>query len=295
MSSFSQQINTLPHELSYSDIKSDNAYIMASTMQDDSVYNSKSLALSAIQQNTVDIIRNLPEFNPTGTWTFNKGITIPDKTFKNALKNDISATLLPKSYVADEFMKLLRTLSTEIYESPHMPSAVGDVIFTTKLKTEYKVKEKYGQYTSWRQIKGRFLLASTTNASTRGGETSYKLTIDELPTHHHKFSSSDKTTTINVEKTVAVSKSFSNVITNDSGSSCGGGAENRDKYQATESEVNISISYSLTGAPYHLYGEGEGRPTITIKENKQGSMSGNKKTIGNIPPFYSVYIWERIR
>lgn len=65
-------------------------------------------------------------------------------------------------------------------------SHVGQVIMSTTLDTEDKVKQYYGG-TSWTKIEGRFLIGASDDydVGTTGGEATHVLTVAEMPSHFH--------------------------------------------------------------------------------------------------------------
>jgi microcystin-dependent protein len=67
-------------------------------------------------------------------------------------------------------------------------SHVGQVIMSTTLDTEDKVKQYYGG-TSWTKIEGRFLIGASSSygVGTTGGEATHVLTVAEMPSHSHGF------------------------------------------------------------------------------------------------------------
>ena len=69
-------------------------------------------------------------------------------------------------------------------------SHVGMIIQSTTLDTEAKVIAIYGG-TSWSKIEGRFLLGASSSyaANSTGGEAAHRLTINEMPSHNHAFTS----------------------------------------------------------------------------------------------------------
>ena len=69
-------------------------------------------------------------------------------------------------------------------------SHVGMIVQTTTLDTEAKVIAIYGG-TSWSKIEGRFLLGASSSyaANSTGGEAAHRLTINEMPSHNHAFTS----------------------------------------------------------------------------------------------------------
>ena len=69
-------------------------------------------------------------------------------------------------------------------------SHVGMIVQSTTLNTEAKVIAIYGG-TSWTKIEGRFLLGASSSyaANSTGGEAAHRLTINEMPSHNHAFTS----------------------------------------------------------------------------------------------------------
>lgn len=67
-------------------------------------------------------------------------------------------------------------------------SHVGQVIMSTTLDTEDKVKQYYGG-TSWTKIEGKFLIGASSSygVGTTGGEATHVLTTAEMPSHTHFY------------------------------------------------------------------------------------------------------------
>jgi hypothetical protein len=67
-------------------------------------------------------------------------------------------------------------------------SHVGQVIMSTTLDTEDKVKQYYGG-TSWTKIEGKFLIGASSSygVGTTGGEATHVLTTAEMPSHTHNL------------------------------------------------------------------------------------------------------------
>ena len=91
-------------------------------------------------------------FNPSGTWIFTEGIGIPTR---KTTTSGLSSCVVTCEQLSVAFMNLFNKLSAEIYSKTHIPSCVGEIIYTTKLKNEAMVKKYYGDYTSWVQLPGR--------------------------------------------------------------------------------------------------------------------------------------------
>ena len=74
------------------------------------------------------------------------------------------------------------------------------IVQTTTLDTEAKVIAIYGG-TSWSKIEGRFLLGASSSyaANSTGGEAAHMLTINEMPSHNHAFTSGGQAMCINTK------------------------------------------------------------------------------------------------
>ena len=137
-------------------------------------------------------------------------------------------------------------------------SHVGQVIMSTTLDTEDKVKQYYGG-TSWTKIEGRFLIGASSSygVGTTGGEATHILTQAELP----------KTTgTIRAYNDFNLNNSdLKNII--------------KGVFSYDES-TSFGTSSNLTSG------------TSDAVRNFNFNL-GNSQAHNNIPPYYAVYIWVR--
>lgn len=133
-------------------------------------------------------------------------------------------------------------------------SHVGQIIFSTTLDTEDKVKQYYGG-TSWAKIEGKFLIGandSYANGST-GGEAMHTLTEDELPT---------------ISGSVQQHGEEHGTHVFDISGHCTG--------------VKIDNMFQTTGETDGAYSYGS-----------VGFKFGGDQPHNNMPPYRAVYIWER--
>lgn len=299
---FSQQIHELSQLNQISDL---TKFVVSKTVPGNDLFSSKSLSAIELKTTTVKNIESLSSFSPTGNWTFDSGLNLPEKTLNNALRSGLSTTIVNCSILEKDFYTLLNKLSNDIYKNHHIPSAPGEIIFSTKLKSEAAVKKIYGDYTSWKQIPGRFLLATTVtgrpgpasstvfqtlrNPGVRGGETKHLPTIEEVPTHTHTFTAADnvKTLTVNAEPEMPeIPSGYKFLIHKSSTKSAQKAGE---PYFASGTATNLAVEMSCDPENgVSIYGNSG--PDVIIKEN-----SSRNKAHNNMPPFYSVYIWKRIK
>ena len=128
-------------------------------------------------------------------------------------------------------------------------SHIGQIIFSSTLDTEDKVKQLYGG-NKWVKIEGKFLLGASDKYANGdvGGEETHVLSASEMPSHYHKDMQ--------------------------------WGTNSGNYFGVNPNSVNTSrwvFSYSGTAGDANFYTSTEG-----------GSQAHN-----NMPPYRTVYIWER--
>lgn len=150
-------------------------------------------------------------------------------------------------------------------------SHVGQVIMSTTLDTEAKVKQYYGG-TSWTKIEGRFLLGASSSYAVKGtgGEATHTLTVSEMPKHAH------------------IVYGFT------------GGEDDGGGYTAGYIDDWGNRFEAQRGAKlYHRWHEGSFKTWGATCGEGTGDPCGNAKSVGgggshnNMPPYYAVYIWVR--
>ncbi len=158
-----------------------------------------------------------------------------------------------------EVGNLSKALSDEIEKRSH----VGLIVQSTTLDTEEKVINLYGG-TRWELIQGRFLLGKSNEypINTTGGEEEHTLTEEEMPTHKHSGETSYAITDMMRVVSTAGSKTNSNHMT------------------GYESSVYQDVNTAFPGQ-HHWH---------SFETNNVGNGSPHN----NMPPYKTVYIWERV-
>lgn len=158
-------------------------------------------------------------------------------------------------------------------------SHVGMIIHSTTLDTEAKVKQIYGG-TSWSKIEGRFLLGESTSypVNGEGGTKTNTLSIENMPSHDHSIPAlSGKTNKTGGHQHIGKYSLLGQYITilNSMGSGSKG-----------------TIDYDGTGSNITSPSGGEHEHTITTNASTSGKRGGGV-AVNNMPPYKTVYIWER--
>ena len=183
-------------------------------------------------------------------------------------------------------------------------SHVGMIIHSTTLDTEEKVKAIYGG-TTWTKLEGVMLLGASASYAigSTGGSATNTISVDNLPSHNH-------TVGAHAHGLNSHTHSFGHTHGTDSK-----GSHQHDYYLAqnmtvangnyTTSEVSQSKYLTQTfktgssGAHTHTTNSqststtgGASGNTANSSQFNSGS-TGSGKAINNLPPYKSVYIWER--
>ena len=158
--------------------------------------------------NNIISTKNVPTLNENNTFTqqntFTRSVRFSDtvKSYDGFTADNSSNSHYAK-YSSDNIVYYKDSATAYSYEFPNSSGTLltsNDV--TDILKTIYPVGSVYINRTNndnpgtllgfgtWARISDRFLYAATTSSTilgTTGGESTHKLTIDEMPSHNHNF------------------------------------------------------------------------------------------------------------
>lgn len=279
-------------------------YVMISEQTSQNIFTSKRVNISSLYNDLNKYLTNAEEITFNSNFIFNSNLSIATDLIEKEIENnggkeDGCYQLINLNYAYEKFIKPFNDLSSTIYEDIRMPSYVGQIIYTTTLRDESRVKKYYGEKTEWKKIGGRFILGVSSNPTSDlgsvnvcGGEVTHSLNIDEIPPHIHKFTPSSERKEL-VAQTTLGSDSSSAVV----GTNSGKLVDNEDDH--TWKEQMVFGCRTQQNRP-------DGVPKVsevTIFGNKRDarcviddkiSTSSRKTSHKNVPPFYTMYIWERI-
>lgn len=150
------------------------------------------------------------------------------------------------------------------------PYAVGDIYITTNSTNPSSVYLG----TTWQKIEGKFLLGSNSSyqLNNNGGNSTVRLSVDNLPSHTHSASTASHS-----HSQPAHRHSIKTFIFND----------NSDTYVSPWSG---GIKSYFSGSTDSAGGEttGASSPITTI------SNTGNNREFSIMPPYLVVNIWKRL-
>lgn len=266
--------------------KDSDLFLISRLGANNNVYSSYKFSFVTVHKQVIDdLIIPAKKYIINKKWTFEKPIEIKTSSITER------TSVINKEYADKLFNKLFDQLYREIYVT-RIPSYIGEIIYSTTLKTEGDVKKHYGEESSWKQIPGRFLKGKSNGKyrafNTFGatfGEIQHRFTVREIPPHVHDFIPSDSDSqTFSASATYTAQFSDEPLIVYkseaysvNSGSSSG--------YAVMDKKLNVDCELSKGG---RLYGNKGSSCKIGVPKNAKNLPHNN------IPPYYAVYIWRRV-
>lgn len=272
------KLNYKISELTNSNVLNRSDLLMVSRQTSTTIYSSYKLTASILLTAYKTKFEKITSKTIKTNWYVQTGgIFVTDKN----IEHPNSVINMKEAYY--RYIDKLNALSSEIYDKPHIPSCVGEIIYSTTLNTVDKVRKKYGNNTNWKKIPGRFVLNSnnslmTLNQEVRLGQSEVQLKLENFPKHQHNMVLDNNEKTIRVNEDVEVPESTVVVPTTKTHGNKGG---TPIVLKEEKSVIQVEIKEPVKKATIMA--------TAKIHKNSGGDKSHN-----NIPPFYTVYMWRRI-
>lgn len=198
---------------------------------------------------------------------------LDDLPVSNSALYDLDQIIFKKNSNSTWYRRSITAVWTYIKKmlSSNTPSHVGQIIHSTTLDTEVKVKAIYGTSTSWIQHTGYVLRGATTNVSANsntndGGADS--VTVSSVANHNHTQNAHahDLRQRLMNGQAGATSYGF--------------------PFQTNQSGTPYTIGGNVTNL---LSAQGASVLNATATNNANGA----DYTVNTLPKYKNVYIWER--
>ena len=274
------------------------------------------------------IVTILPETTKTRfSLVIDNGLTVNNLTFKPMLTTKLDATyddFIPYSgsgalneNVAEIYDNVLDTsdIATALaVDYAKSVSHIGMIVQSTTLDTEAKVKAIYGG-TSWSMIEGRMLLgASASHAvNTTGGSETHSIAVANLPAHTHTGPSHTHAQQGTFTSSGQSANHVHDFVTNVSGNhahttswqggedkgqmSLGSGGSGYVLNNPFHSGTNYAGDHAHSGTTTGVNVDHSHNVTISGQTGESGTgntgSTGSGTAFNTMPPFKTVYIWER--
>lgn len=156
-------------------------------------------------------------------------------------------------------------------ETASVFSHVGQIIESTTLDTEAKVKAIYGSNTSWIQHTGYMLRGASSSVTANhtgndGGADS--VTVSSVANHNH------------------TQNQHGHYVTSNSNQTTSGMRGVYADYSGTGSGSYIILTRAVTPSPQN--------PLMTTYQTATNNANGANYTVNTLPKYKNVYIWERV-
>ena len=198
-------------------------------------------------------------------------------------------------------------------------SHVGMIIHSTTLNTMEKVIAIYGG-TTWTKIEGRILLGQSSNyaVNSTGGSATNTLTTENLPSHTHSVKAHSHGLNSHTHSIPALSGTAASAgahqhhsfadVTSASTNLASNNYPVRVNGAFLDNSYNATITGTATGANIGLTSSnGAHTHSVTTNASTTGAASGSTANstafntgaqgsgtaVNNMPPYKTVYIWER--
>lgn len=292
-------------------ILSSSLFLVSEFNRDNGIFSSRKCNFSQLSANFIDNVENYPVVNIDGKWTFKNNLSA---IVIETTSITMSESVINEEYLSANFSKLFNRLSSDLFSKKfRLPSYVGQIILGTTLKNETIIQKYYGINTRWKQLPGRFLMpvsnttingVSLNSTGVLAGASYHEFSIKDLNPHTHNFVGGEGSKKISHSYTYCPLEGVGRIVNvyktedvryHSSKTPTGSGAK---YYSSIYTATPISLVFAGGWCtPWErgnvtskrIYGIGKDKIKISPINSKVES-----KTFTKLPPFYSVYIWQRI-